>query len=1225
LIFVGLLLRGLARFTLRLLFVALVAATLLKVLSFGVALYAEHHPRQVERLAGRLFGMPVQVAAIETRWRGFTPRIWLRDLSVGKGKERLHLGNVLAAVSLGALPRFRQTLPVSLYLQGTRLRVVRDEQGITRIVGLPAGQGGRFTPPALLRIENATVIWEDRKRDATVVERHLDLQLRARGEVRELLVTSRNLDLRLRGEIRGRLSGTRWSARFWLRCRGLEPASLLAPYLPRGMRIGSARMDLEAWSRWENGSHRATRLLFQLADIQAARPQAPPFHLEKIAGDLLFKATQTGWLLQLAGGALQAEGAPPLQGVELAMRSDGENRLLGVSKLELAALTPLVPWLPLPPAQAEMVSAIAPTGKVEGLRLFLQRKEGTVDWRARARLAGLRVHPWKSVPGVRGLQAELMADPSGVVLQLHSEETAVEMPRLFRQPIELERLEGTLTWRHTEKGWRLDAPALVAENADLATRTRLHLSKEEKAPLFADIQTDFRDGDGAHAPRYYPVGIMKPKLVKWLDEAILFGRVPQGSFILHGPLTSFPFHERHDGHFEVLFRAEDIALAYHKEWPTLQGAEGWVRFHDNSLEIEVGHARLYKSEIHDAVARIRSLKPLAPLEISGVAQGPLADQLRLLRETPLKKRLARRIEGIELGGRGRLQATLRIPFRRYDYRFDGTLSFRDARFSWAPQRLVVDRLTGRLKIDNDGIRGQGVTGRAFGEPVILDVAPDDGSTRITARGRIPAQALGRHYPLLTALHADGAAVMKLELELPNHGKGEKAPVTLQLRSDLQGLSLDLPPPLGKSAKEARETVIGMRLGGTENRFTLRMGKRFGLTATLAPDRSLKLLAAFSRLPLQPWLRWLQELPERSMKGGSKITSVMLKTDRLEAYPLPAGPLKLEARRTQGGWRGTLDGEAAAGAVELVEEKGRQRLKLDLDRLRLETLQKAASKETADSPIDPRRVALIDLHSRRFRLNQADLGELRIRSTPLPEGQKVETLSLRGGIARLEAQGRWTRAEGRQETHLSGTLNTDDMGRFLRDGLRMDFLAGSKAYFSFDLGWRGAPFRFGLGRLEGRLQLDMTAGRFLNIKPGAARILGLLNFGALGRRLKLDFKDLYKQGLAFDTILGTFRLERGKLYTNDLEINAPSSLIRIAGSTDLVARTHDQVVTVSPRLDATLPVAGALAGGPVGGLVALLAQQAFSGKLERLQRRYYSVTGSWDDPQVAPLKKEPKAP
>jgi len=190
-----------------------------------------------------------------------------------------------------------------------------------------------------------------------------------------------------------------------------------------------------------------------------------------------------------------------------------------------------------------------------------------------------------------------------------------------------------------------------------------------------------------------------------------------------------------------------------------------------------------------------------------------------------------------------------------------------------------------------------------------------------------------------------------------------------------------------------------------------------------------------------------------------------------------------------------------------------------------------------------------------------------------------------------------------------------MGKLLKKALSMDFLSGSKTYLSFDLNWKGPPFQPNIRDLQGEAQLDMGKGSFLHFKPGLARFLGLVNFDALLRRLKLDFKDVYKKGMAFDTIMGNFQFDEGLMYTNNLEIIGPSAFILISGNTDLVNETYDQLLSVSPRLDTTLPVAGAIVGGPVTGLAVLLAQQAFSEKLQKIQRIRYEVSGSWDEPVI----------
>ena len=59
--------------------------------------------------------------------------------------------------------------------------------------------------------------------------------------------------------------------------------------------------------------------------------------------------------------------------------------------------------------------------------------------------------------------------------------------------------------------------------------------------------------------------------------------------------------------------------------------------------------------------------------------------------------------------------------------------------------------------------------------------------------------------------------------------------------------------------------------------------------------------------------------------------------------------------------------------------------------------------------------------------------------------------------------------------------------------------------------------------EGSVIFDIDRGRFIQIDAAGApmRVLGLLNFSALARRLRFDFSDVYKRGLVFDEIEGGF--------------------------------------------------------------------------------------------------------
>jgi uncharacterized protein YhdP len=121
--------------------------------------------------------------------------------------------------------------------------------------------------------------------------------------------------------------------------------------------------------------------------------------------------------------------------------------------------------------------------------------------------------------------------------------------------------------------------------------------------------------------------------------------------------------------------------------------------------------------------------------------------------------------------------------------------------------------------------------------------------------------------------------------------------------------------------------------------------------------------------------------------------------------------------------------------------------------------------------------------------------------------------------------------------------------------------------------------------------------------------------ALPRRLALDFSDLTDKGLAFDSVHGDFELRAGNAYTTNLTLRGPAAEIGIAGRTGLGTRDYDQTAVVTGNLGASLPVAGALAGGPAVGAALLLFSQVFKEPLKGITRGYYRITGPWDDPVV----------
>jgi uncharacterized protein YhdP len=80
------------------------------------------------------------------------------------------------------------------------------------------------------------------------------------------------------------------------------------------------------------------------------------------------------------------------------------------------------------------------------------------------------------------------------------------------------------------------------------------------------------------------------------------------------------------------------------------------------------------------------------------------------------------------------------------------------------------------------------------------------------------------------------------------------------------------------------------------------------------------------------------------------------------------------------------------------------------------------------------------------------------------------------------------------------------------------------------GWPLAGFacRVSLNRFSGSLDAALRTGQFVEVEGSAQalRVFGLLNFNSIGRRLRLDFSDLFSKGLAYDRVKGLLVASKG---------------------------------------------------------------------------------------------------
>ena len=178
----------------------------------------------------------------------------------------------------------------------------------------------------------------------------------------------------------------------------------------------------------------------------------------------------------------------------------------------------------------------------------------------------------------------------------------------------------------------------------------------------------------------------------------------------------------------------------------------------------------------------------------------------------------------------------------------------------------------------------------------------------------------------------------------------------------------------------------------------------------------------------------------------------------------------------------------------------------------------------------------------------------------------------------------------------------------------------------DLQWGGPPTGIHYPSLNGQLNVNVEKGQFNKLEPGVGKLLGLISLQSLPRRLTLDFRDIFSDGLAFDSIEGKLAVRKGVMRTIEpLRIAGPAAQVEMQGETDLKSETQDLQLTVRPELGGLAAVGTAALVNPVVGAAALVANTVLQKPLNRLFSYRYHVTGTWSDPQIDKAGEAPPQP
>ncbi|MES9944326.1 MAG: YhdP family protein [Candidatus Thiodiazotropha sp.] len=1253
----------------------ILAALLLSALRLFVPVIdLDPYRREIERVAEEGAGVDLKIGDMKAQVKGIHLALNFTDVSVLDEKNNeplLHAPQVLVNIKLIQSIIAGQLQLGEASVIGTKLKLERFSDGSVALQGMgEVSEGDPDTVAAILLGQNKLRLLDTEIYLKSAIPNQPPLRLS--GVNVELLNNglrhqlSMSTQIGKRGEESVRLiadlqqrsaASLAMSGEFYFSCKGLVLGGRLAEWMPTPYTLDEGDLEVELWGDLEEGALQGLRGNGKLSDFRISGPgRTEPFYLQQLSTGLEWRRMHDGWQIDLDRlDVQQSHGQWPTEEVSISWQRTEQQRHfeLSADALSLMELNDFLAILKLPnPELHAILKGLSPRGRLNHLQFgFNKPQQGELSWHLKGKVEDYAHQPWQDIPGLSGLTLAFDGDQAGGWLKIDSSNLMVDFPQLFRNPLQSQQAMGDFEWKfELDRGLHLNSDRLQMSSRDVQTLSRIDLQIPFTGKdLFIDMQSDFWDADGSRKSEYLPVGIMPDELVSWLDKALVSGYVKSGSFLLYGPISEFPFPQ-HQGRFEVWFGVEDLILDYMPEWPRLSEGVAEVHFINNALQVKLQDGLLLNSQLQDVAVEIERLKEASPVKIQGTASGSLQDLMGILGDTPLRKEFRAFVDAVEVNGETKTRVDLSIPLKKVDkLKINGEVNFDQAALTIKKPDLKIDKLSGRLKFNRTGVEAKGLKGRLLEDRIVFDVLPysHEGQhwTRVTTRMPINLARLKQQFPDWKLDYFLGLGEGDVEVRIAHHHS--QVPVRLNLISDLQGISVTLPEPLGKPAKSKMKLDLSADLrndDSTELRVRYNdsthalfrffdTGEKpwiaaFGFSQealSLENVEGFHMRGHLQRLNADSWISWVAQ-QAASEQGGLPIITMDLRVDELIALGTACPDTQFTYENYADGYRINLTSETAQGMIQVPGELDNRPvfgrfdyIKYDLDQLaRGITGQEDQQRQVPD--LDPRDVPAINLTVEDLYINGNPMGKGYVTWRKEPDGITIDSLALVGDNVDLSGQGYWRLTPKGHSTSLNLKLHTGSLGD-LQQALGITTgIEQAPTDVKAELYWPTSPLEIGAEKLYGSISLKVDEGLVNNVDPGVGRLIGLFSLNALGKRLALDFSDLFSEGLAFDSIEGNFTINDGDAYTSDLVMKSTAAVVDVRGRTGLATRTYDQKVVVTPNVSATLPLLGTLAINPTAGVALAMTQKLIGRLFDRIAMRTYEVTGSWDKPEFIQVNK-----
>ena len=1279
----------------------------------------------VEQLAAKALGTPVRIGALRAHSDGLIPSIEVTDIRLGSEAPQAGLVIPRAWVAISVRSLWRLGVE-QLVIESPVLEARRLVDGRWMVAGFVLNPGQSTDDSALewllrqpeVAVRSGLLHWQDELR-GTPMQTLSDTEFVLHGGRRR---QSFRFSVQVKGQeeaasevvVTGRLQDPLLSSGpVWKRWKGelyIQGALQNLPPLPlpEDLQVQQiqSKGNVRAWFDIAQGNLLGATLDVQLSDAVVAwsRQDLETLHLKNIQGRIDMRATSAGWDLQGKNWAFSSFVSPkasPLMQWHLYWPSQaGKNAtVFEASHVDLGQVQQLAQKLPLPETWRKPLNQWQLQGAVEDLDVrwggIQKEKAQALPYSVKGTLQNVTAmatghESSSSLPSIENVSGAIAMNDRGGSAQLQIQQGALSFPAVFEEPrIPVDTLTLPIEWqRQNEGGWIVKVHQASFANADAqgTLQAQWHVGVDgSEMPGNLSLQGALSRANGARVYRYLPIAV--PKQARdYVRDSVRSGQGRNVQFSVDGALKDFPFSQPGSGTFYIKAPVQQVVFDYVPEklrepaqpaWPIMSRLSGDLVFLNAGMFV-------HKAQAHFGTAaqvRMDGIEAAIPdlsvpvLEVSGKAQGALAALLELVHASPIAQLTHHAMERVVAEGNATLQLGLHLPIADLSHsKVKGEVAFSNNRIRFREDVPEMRQVRGGVSFSEKGFELRDAKAIALGGQVDLTgglkVLPEGVQLDIQGNGRASMDGVVEDgfLPELKELrpYANGETDFAVKVGL------EDGVPQVWVSSSMQGVELNLPEPLGKTAAQvfpleveyrliraeketaglarvarvqlARKSVFAY-LWDAQNTQTVRSGwlqvggevpDTLQLYRMLQTSSSVQAKADVAHLDLDAWL----QAAKRRESASSYSDNVQapwipqkwdLQADTLQFKGRTLHGVKVQAVQEKGRWKGQVQsheitGDGAYEPASVLHAEGKVSA-----RLQQLHVPQGDWPESEDSPLASETesaMPALDIEVQDLMLGQQHLGHWKVvaRNQRIAQGNRwlLDRLDIALPEAKLQAQGEWMPGpQGKRHTQLQFLLTLNDSGKLLERFGMPGVIRGGTGDLQGHVQWQGSPLQPDWHGMAGQLELDVGAGQFLKVEPGMAKLLSVLSLQSLPRRIGLDFRDVFSSGFAFDFVRGNVAIKQGIARTNNLQMKGVNAAVLMEGKASLPEETQALRVVVVPEINAMTASLVATAINPVVGLSSFLAQALLRDTLVAAGTRQFEITGKWSDPvvQAVPYKQD----